>query len=410
MTGTLTAALLALGFALSVGVATGQNGPRTPPSGGAAGADTPPQPGSTPTDSSLQVPQLGDLGRTIFLSGRVMLDDGTPPPVTVTIMRVCSGNPQPQAYTDAKGRFNFELGRGLGVVPDASTDSQDILRPRATMAPGTAIGDHALGGAAQSNPTRGCELQAYLPGYRSEAVDLSGRRPMDNPDIGTILLHRMANVEGSVISALSLRAPKDARKAYEKGVAALTKAKWDEAETHLGQAVALYPQYPDAWFSLGTAFQEQGKFEEAREAYGKAISADDKFLRPYRQMAEMDLHDRNWKEAAQTSDRLLQLDPVDYPEAYFFNAVAHFNLGDLDAAEKSAREGLRLDPRHHIPKLEHLLGTIRANQRDYAGAALYLRSYLEHKPDDKDADLIRKQVADLDRLAAQHAAQTQPQP
>jgi tetratricopeptide (TPR) repeat protein len=327
--------------------------------------------------------------------------------VTVTIMRVCSGNPQPQAYTDAKGRFNFQLGRGSGMMLDASMDSQDILRSRT---PAPTDNDRALGGAAQTNSTRGCELQAYLPGYRSDSVDLSTRRPMDNPDLGTILLHRMANVEGSVISALSLRAPKDARKAYEKGVAAIAKARWEEAEAHLGQAVALYPQYPDAWFSLGTALQSQGKLQEARKAYGKAISADDKFLRPYRQMAEIFLHDRNWKEAAQTTDRLLQLDPVDYPEAYFYNAVARFNLGDLEGSEKSAREGLRHDPHHHIPKLEHLLGTIRANQRDYAGAAQFLRSYLEHKPDDKDAQLIRKQVADLDRLAAQHASQTQPRP
>jgi tetratricopeptide (TPR) repeat protein len=362
-------------------------------------------PGSLPTDSSLRVPQLGDLQRTIFLSGRVMLDDGTPPPVSVTIMRVCFGNPQPQAYTDAKGRFNFELGRSFGMVPDASMDSQDVLGPRTA---GSGDRDRAMGDATQINPTRGCELQAYLPGYRSDSVDLTGRRSMDNPDVGTILLHRLANVEGSVISALSLRAPKDARKAYEKGFAALTKAKWDEAETHLEQAVALYPQYPDAWFSLGAAFQNQGKLEEARKAYGKAISADDKFLKPYRQMAEIALHDRNWEEVARTTDRLLRLDPVDYPEAYFFNAVARFNLGDVDAAEKSAREGLRLDPNHHIPKLEHLLGTIRAKQRDYAGAAQLYRSYLDHQPDGKDAELVRKQVADLDRLAAQSASQAQP--
>jgi len=414
MAGTLTAALLALGFALTGAVGTAQaqsrsSGSATPPSGGSTstGSSSIPVPGSTPTDSSLQLPQSLDMQRTIFLSGRVMLEDGTPPPVTVTIVRVCFGNRQPQAYTDAKGRFNFELGRGLGMVPDASIGSQEALTPRI---PGSSDSDHAMGGAPQNNPNRGCELQAYLPGYRSDSIDLTGRRSMDNPDVGAILLHRMANVQGSVISALSLNAPKDARKAYEKGFAALTKSKWDEAETHLKQAVALYPQYPDAWFSLGAAYQSQGQLEPARQAYGKALAADDKFLKPYRQMAEIALHDRNWEQAAQTSDRLLRLDPVDYPEAYYFNAVARFNLGDLEAAEKSAREGLRLDPHHHLPGLEHLLGTIRASQRDYAGAAQFLRSYLDHQPDGKDAELIRKQLADLERLAAQSASQSRPGP
>lgn len=412
MAGTLTAALLALGLALSGEVVTAQaqsrgSGPGTGSSGGSTttGSSTVPPPGSMPTDSSLQMPQSLDLQRTIFLSGRVMLEDGTPPPVIVTIVRVCSGNPQPQAYTDGKGRFNFELGHGLGMVPDASMGSQEVMTART---PTSAESDRALGNAPQNNPNRGCELQAYLPGYRSDSVDLTGRRSMDNPDVGTILLHRMANVQGSVISALSLHAPKDARKAYEKGFAALTKGKWDEGETHLQQAVALYPRYPDAWFGLGAAFQSQGKLEEARQAYGKALAADDKFLKPYRQMAEIALHDRNWEEAAQTTDRLLRLDPVDYPEAYYFNAVARFNLGDMDAAEKSAREGLRVDAHHRLPGLEHLLGTIRANRRDYAGAAQFLRSYLDHQPEGKDAELIRKQLADLDRLAAQSASQARP--
>jgi hypothetical protein len=73
---------------------------------------------------------------------------------------------------------------------------------------------------ARNNDLIGCEIRAALPGFRSDLVNLIGRRSFDNPDVGTIVLHRLGNVEGTTISVTSLRAPKDARKAFEKGTEA----------------------------------------------------------------------------------------------------------------------------------------------------------------------------------------------
>ena len=69
----------------------------------------------------------------------------------------------------------------------------------------------------------GCELRATLAGFRSDIVSLNGRRAMDNPDVGVIILHRMANVEGFTYSGTSAFAPKDAKKAYDKGREAVKK-------------------------------------------------------------------------------------------------------------------------------------------------------------------------------------------
>lgn len=48
-----------------------------------------------------------------------------------------------------------------------------------------------------------------------EQIHLGTRRALDNPDVGTIILHRPANVEGLTISASAVAA-KDARKSYDK--------------------------------------------------------------------------------------------------------------------------------------------------------------------------------------------------
>ena len=49
---------------------------------------------------------------------------------------------------------------------------------------------------------------------------------MDSPDVGTIFLHRLGNVEGRIVSAISLAAPKDARKAFEKGSDLARRKSW----------------------------------------------------------------------------------------------------------------------------------------------------------------------------------------
>ncbi|MGH9675261.1 MAG: tetratricopeptide repeat protein, partial [Bryobacteraceae bacterium] len=210
-----------------------------------------------------------EMERPIFLSGKVVMDDGTAPPETVVIERVCNGMPRPEAYTDSKGRFSFQLGQNQHMIPDASVSSQaDMGFPDSS---GRRTG--GMPGMGNSRPIRerdliGCELRAALPGHRSESVNLSGRRVMDNPDVGTIILRRLGNVEGLTISATSLNAPKDARKAFEKGKEQSAKKKLDEAQKELEKAVSLYPKYAVAWYELGLVHERKSKVEDARSAYG----------------------------------------------------------------------------------------------------------------------------------------------
>jgi tetratricopeptide (TPR) repeat protein len=386
---------------------------------------TTPTPGRTPipgtTDPTRQNPndqmnRFPEQPRPIFLSGKVMLDDGTPPPDSVVIERVCNGNPRAEAYTDSKGRFSFQLGQNQGVLQDASMSS----------AGGGGFGglgnEGGIGGANRSDvggfggfggsrngiserDLMGCEIRAALPGFRSDVVNLSGRRAFDNPDIGTIILHRMGNVEGTTISATSLNAPKDAKKAYEKARDLLKKKKAPEAEKELEKAVQLYPKYSVAWFELGRIRESRNEVESARKAYGEALAADAKFVKPYHQLAGLSLKEQKWQDVADTTSRLIKLDPVDYPDAYFYNSVANYYLKNFDAAEKSAREAQKLDTRNRIPKTNQLLGVILAEKQDFAGAAEHIKKYLSFLPAGKEADNAKNQLIELEKMAATPAPQ-----
>jgi tetratricopeptide (TPR) repeat protein len=400
---------LALGAAISLPLASGQTrggGTTTPPQpspqpqpGGTVGR--PGQPGSIPGQAQPDYgqPRLENPEQPFFLSGRVLLDDGTPPPESVVIERVCNGRNRPEAYTDSKGRFSFQLGQNnsLMIADASSEDSGGFGMPR--------TGTQRSGGGSNlsERDLYACEIRASLPGYRSDLVSLAGRRRMDNPDLGTIVLHRLGNVEGTTISATSILAPKDAKKAFEKGSEALRKKKYEEAEKQLQKAVEIYPKYAAAWNALGEAQQKQSNIEGARKAFEQSLVADSKYLAPYLHLAALSLDEKKWQDAADASDRLIRLDPVDYPGAYFFSAVANLNLamaGDakrLEEAEKSAREALKLDPNHRMPGIHHVLGVILANKRDFTGAAEQLKSYLQYAPSAQDGDQVRRTLVEVEK-------------
>ena len=209
----------------------------------------------------------------------------------------------------------------------------------------------------------------------------AARRSLDNPDVGTLFLHRLSNVEGLTISATSALAPKDATKALDKALDDEKKQKWQDAQKELNKAVSLYPKYAAAWYELGNVQREQKDIEGARQSYAKALEADPKFVSPYLELGDLAGREQKWQEAVDDTDRLLRLNPVDFPQAWYLNAVANFNLGKLDVAEKSAREGLSHDAAHHLPRINLLLGVILAQKHDYPGSAENLRNYLQILPE-----------------------------
>jgi tetratricopeptide (TPR) repeat protein len=361
-------------------------------------------PSAPNTSNATGSPGSVNTPQPIFVSGRVVTEDGTALPGSVTIETVCSGSPHAEGYSDGKGYFTIELGARTGVIQDASEyNSRGSLSTARIGGSGAVAG--RLGGAQSADRKYvGCDLQAKLPGYRSQVVPLAGRRPMDDPNVGTILLHRIGPAEeGKTISAVSLAAPKDARKAYERGSDALKKQKFEDAQANFEKAVEAYPNYAAAWYELGMLQAGQGMMDMARKYFEKASECDPKFLQPYLQMSILDLQGSRWQSLADVTDRVLKLDPFDYPQAFYFNSVANYNLHNMEAAEKSALAAERLDTRHAFPKVNHLLGVLLALKKDYPGAADRFRAYLRLAPDASDAPKVRSQLAEVEKVASASA-------
>ena len=340
--------------------------------------------------------------RPIFLSGKVQMENGTPPPESVTIERVCPGrsSPVPEAYTDTKGHFQFQVGQRMGMLPDASVGNNDSVfgSPGGTSnTPGFGNGRNTV----SERDLMGCELRATLPGYRSTIVSLAGRRSLDNPNVGTIILRRLGDVSGFTTSATSLMAPKEAKKSLEKGLNAVKKNKLADAQKEFEAAVGAHPKYAEAWFELGRIQSLQNNQEAARASYQKAIEADEKYINPYLGLASMEMGKQNWPVVKELSEKIIKMNRYDFPTAFLFGVVANYNLQDAEEAEKLCRAGIEIDGAHRLPKMSHLLGILLAGKQDFKGASEHLNTYLKFAPKANDIEFVKKQLAEIDGKIAQ---------
>jgi tetratricopeptide (TPR) repeat protein len=354
-------------------------------------------PGSLNTPSSTPFPS----NQTLFLSGQVILDDGTPASPDIRIERVCNGRPHLETYTDSKGRFSLQLGAPVAEVDTDAADNISQIPGHPSAARG------GMGGTM--NPYWNCELRAAYPGYTSDTINLSTIRPFET-QLGTIVLHHLGSSKATTISVTSALAPKRAVKDYHKALELIAKQNYQEAEKHLVSATTVYPKYAVAWNELGRLQVRENHLDAARNSFQSAIAADSHYVTPLNELAGLSAQQQRWQEAVKYSAQVISLSPDAFPSSYWYNALGHYEQKDFAGAEKSDRELIKLDTLHEFPQAERMMADLMVRRADYAGAAAHLRAFLSLQPNAPDAPQLRQMVPKLDQAAAQANAQTKSQP
>ena len=350
----------------------------------------------------------------LYLVGQIATDDGSPIPHDVLVERVCNGRVRQQVHVSPRGDFSMQMGSMADSFLDASGDSQTDRvspygvtdRPSQPGMPGTV--------SQMGIPRRelfNCELRATVSGFRSSVVSLIQFPPTSGSiNVGAILVQRGAKIEGMTVSATTYAAPKDARKAYEKGLEAEKNGKLADARRYFEKAVEAYPRHANAWFHLGMLLQKENQKDAARTAYTQATTADSRFLPPYLSLASMAGEEENWTEVLSLTGHILDSDPLNYPDAYFYNSVANYRLKKIEDAEKSGLKAERLDLRNRFPQLHLLLAEIFAQKNNYATAVSEMQTYLRLAPNAKNADQVRERVTTFEKLNAAASTSEKPDP
>jgi len=372
------------------------------PSGGSGGAPSPggsrpTTPGSTTTfpQPGTNFPNTQTERQILYITGSVIMQDGTPPPEPVAIEKVCGGSAHKEGYTDSKGHYQIQLGQNFELqdVSESGGSGGFGMGSRSTMGnPGS-----GLGGV---NPREliGCELRAMLPGFQSSTVMIRVEGSFGEIRMDTITMQRLGGGSGSTISLTTMQAPSNAKKAYEKAQKAISKENFKDAEKELDKAVQEFPKFAAAWALLGMIHQSSKQLDQATKDYTQAIASDPQYAKPYFGMAVIAANEQNWKDTVRYSDQVNRLAPLAYPEAYFFSGVANFNLGNMNDAERDIRKFLSLDKEHRRPMAALYLGDMLAKKQDFAGAVEQAKAYLAMAPNAPNSPSIREKLKQLEEL------------
>ena len=204
-------------------------------------------------------------------------------------------------------------------------------------------------------------------------------------------------------SLLAQTGPADARRAFDEAERAAKQQKTAEAIVGYERAVALDPRFAEAWCRLGEIQFNSHDLVAARKSLAAAIQADPDYPAPYVTLASLQMETRDWNGLLTSTERLMQIDPGVNRLNFLYNAVANYNLHNPDAAERSAREAIRLDPGHLYPDSLKVLGEALLQRGDYAGAIAQFQTYLRYAKPGPEKDAMRTRLAGLEKHAETHA-------
>ena len=95
---------------------------------------------------------------------------------------------------------------------------------------------------------------------------------------------------------------------YDRGVRARVVENWLVAEDAFRRAIALQPDFPDAWNELGFALRNQGRYPESVQAYDEALRLRPEFPEALEYLGEAYVKMGRLDDARRILDRLRTLD------------------------------------------------------------------------------------------------------
>ncbi len=308
------------------------------------------------------------------ISGRVLLENGAPPPEPVAVMLSCGG-PKPAS----------ELLGGRAVLTNMKGD---FCIP---LSVGTSSGPMGFRGAFTAPRLQGCVAVIRVPGYAPYEKDLSHTMSVADCDLGKIHLRRLAaGGVGTVLSNTASRAPERARREYRTAVEDAYAHRDTEALGHLKKTLSIDPGFASAHYLAGYLYDRAGRREEACAAYLAAANADPVYVNPLVQLAKLAAEDQDYALAAKFGRRVVELIPGSYAEIYLIAAGAEFNQGDVKSAERTAREGIEAKLDAQEPRLRLLLAESLWKQSRYEEARREYAIFAEAVKEGPEAESARK--------------------
>jgi len=235
----------------------------------------------------------------------------------------------------------------------------------------------------------------YEPAQTSTEVDGTGAKlvlylnPSNSPP---------AERNRYTVSARELRIPGKARGEYEKGVERLRKRDLAGSLSYFTKAAQEFPEYYEAYYHVGVVKTNLGQFDEAMQAFLKAIDlSGGRYAWADFGIGYL-LFLKGKPEDAETAVRKgLELDSSS-PDGYVILGMAQLRLDRADEAERSAREALLRNPNFGPAYL--VLSDAYGRKHEYQAQLQGLDTYLKLEPNTSGSERVRQAREAVQKMAA----------
>ena len=169
---------------------------------------------------------------------------------------------------------------------------------------------------------------------------------------------------------------------YSLGVAYFELGRYQEAADACKEALRLKPDLAEAWNTLGAAYSDQGRYQEAVDAYKEALRLKPDYAEAWNNLGNAYSDQGRYQEAIQAYKEALRLKP-DNAKAWYNLGAAYTHQGRYQEAIQAYKEALRLKP--DLAAAWNNLGAAYSDQGRYQEAVDAYKEALRLKPDDAKA-------------------------
>ncbi|PYU12327.1 MAG: hypothetical protein DMG37_13595 [Acidobacteria bacterium] len=214
--------------------------------------------------------------------------------------------------------------------------------------------------------------------------------------------HEESGAPNGIVAAGTLRAPDNARREFERGSRLLNEKK-DVARSIAAfqRAIALYPNYADAYFLMGTAQMQTSAASDAEISLRKAIALNGHMTAPYYPLALLLFGQHRYAEEKELLLTAEKLDATDWRWPFEL-ARCHAQQGVWESA---LRYAVTASGSTNVPPKVHLLiADIYANSDRPREAVAELELFARLDPESSFMERVREVLPILRRRAAASAS------
>lgn len=210
---------------------------------------------------------------------------------------------------------------------------------------------------------------------------------LDNAPPGTISANNIGH---------SVDIPKDAVKAFEKGLNKAEKGKSEDAIKAFKDAIRVYPNYLDAINNLAVEYMKVARYPEATEQLKLALQLSPEAPLPHLNLGIVFNEQKQYHEAETELTKAIQLD-FKNPLAHFQLGIACFQLSDFKRAQLEFEITVN-DAAQKIPLSRLYLAEVYKRLSRVEDAINQLETFLKETEKNPYTEVVREELKKLHQM------------